>query len=70
MNRFDDKLSWRVARMLIAPAISAFMVYVAFRVQLENRLTTVEVRSLTTDERLSRMESKIDRLLERRERDR
>lgn len=56
--------------MLIAPAISAFMVYVAFRVQLENRLTTVEVRSLTTDERLSRMESKIDRLLERRERDR
>jgi hypothetical protein len=70
MHRFDDKLSWRAVRLLAPAVISAFMVYVAFRVQLENRLTIVEVKSSTIDTRLDRLESKIDLLLERRQRER
>ena len=70
MNRFDDKLSWRAVRLLAPAVISAFMVYVAFRVQLENRLTAVEVKSSSIDSRLDRLEGKIDKLLERRYRDR
>lgn len=64
MNRFDDKLSWRVGKMFAPAIVSALMVYIAFRVQLENRLTIVEVKSATIDSRLDRMENKIDRLLE------
>lgn len=70
MNRFDDKLGWRVGKLFAPAFISAFMVYMAFRIQLENRLTIVEVKESTIDLRLDRMESKLDRLLERRDRGR
>lgn len=68
MNRFDDQLKWKAARLFAPALISAFMVYVAFRVQLENRLTVVEVKTTTVDARLDRIENKIDMILERHDR--
>lgn len=70
MNRFDDGMSWRIVRLMAPAAVSAFIVYLTFRVQLENRLTIVEVKESTIDMRLDRLEGKIDLLLERQVRDR
>lgn len=42
MNRFDDRLSWHFLKIFISPLLAAVTVYVAFRVTLEHRLTTVE----------------------------
>lgn len=42
MNRFDDKWHWRLLEKVLVPAFSVLVAYIAFRVQLEHRITVVE----------------------------
>jgi len=65
MNRFDDKWVWHFSKMLIAPALSAFLMYVAFRVQLEHRMTVVEDRTEGLRSDVSEIKTAVQEILKR-----
>ena len=65
MNRFDDKFSWHLFEKVIAPLISVCLAWGAFRIQLEHRMTEVEVRESSLHEDVKAMQSDIKELLRR-----
>jgi hypothetical protein len=65
MNRFDDHIKWQFIKMLVAPAVSAMLMYVAFRVQLEHRMTVVEIKTEGLRGDVTEIKLAVKELLER-----